>query len=373
MRVGVPREIKPQERRVALTPAGTAELTGLGHEVLVERGAGEGAGFPDDAYAAAGARLEDAEQTWGESDLVVKVKEPIAPEYRLLRDDLILFTYLHLAADEALTRALLDAGTTAIAYETVQNAQGRLPLLAPMSAIAGRLAAQSGAHHLTAPHGGRGVLLGPVPGVAPAHVVVVGGGVVGYHAASVALGLGARVTLLDVSLDRLEALEQTMHGRIELVASSRTAVEELVSDADVVIGAVLVPGARAPRLLSRDAVAGMREGSVLCDVAIDQGGCAESSRPTTHADPTFVVDGVVHYCVANMPGAVPVTSTRALTNATLPFVLALAEHGWTTAVQHDTALARGVTTTGGRLVSGAVAVALGLDHEPLASALPLAA
>jgi alanine dehydrogenase len=327
MRVGIPKEIKQDERRVALTPAGVLELSRAGHRVIVEAGAGAGSGFPDDLYVQAGARLGTAEDVWQQAELVVKVKEPIAGEYGYLRDDVALFSYLHLAAEPDLTRALLDSGTTALAYETLTDSDGRLPLLAPMSAIAGQLAIQAAAHHLQAPHGGSGVLLGPVGGVAPGKVVVIGGGVVGYNATVIALGLGARVTLFDRSIARLLQLETILHGRIELEAANADRVGEAVAEADVVVGAVLVAGAKAPRVVDRAMVQTMKPGSVICDVAIDQGGCVETSRPTTHSHPTYEMHGVVHYAVTNMPGAVPATSSRALANATLPYVLAFADRG----------------------------------------------
>jgi alanine dehydrogenase len=350
MRVGVVKEIKPSERRVALTPAGAAELTGAGHEVLVQAGAGVGSGFADDAYAAAGAKLVDgAERVWGDSELVVKVKEPIASEYGLLSEDTALFTYLHLAAAPELTDALVAARTTAIAYETVEEADGSLPLLAPMSEVAGRLAGQAGAYFLQHPLGGRGVLIGGAPGVAPARVVVIGGGVVGFNAARVAAGMGAEVTILERSPRRLRELEDRFDGRIRVLMSDAHSLEEEVTNADVVVGAVLITGAAAPKLITRELLGKMRERSVIVDVAIDQGGCAETSRPTTHDDPTYVVDDVLHYCVANMPGAVPATSTRALTNATMPFVRALADKGVDAALESDPRLAAGLNTKAGEV------------------------
>jgi alanine dehydrogenase len=357
-------EVKTGEGRVGLTPAGADALVRDGHEVLVEAGAGVTAGLPDADYVAAGARVVDRDEAWGAADLVVKVKEPVATEYRMLREDLVLFTYLHLAADEPLTRALVDAGTTAVAFETVERG-GRLPLLAPMSAVAGRLAAQAGAHHLTTHAGGRGTLLGPVAGVRPARVVVIGGGVVGTNAAEVALGLGAQVTLFDASLDRLAELHHALRGRIELAMANPMDVARAVADADLVIGAVLVPGARAPHVITREAVAGMAPGTVVCDVSIDQGGCVETARPTSHDEPVFVDEGVVHYCVTNMPGAVPRTSTLALANATLPYVRELAGAARPWNVRADSALGRGLNIVGGRVVHAAVAEAHGMRHEPL--------
>jgi alanine dehydrogenase len=371
VKIGVAKEIKPDEYRVALTPAGARELGQGGHDVIVETGAGEGSAFSDAAYEAAGAVIADVDDVWADAELLLKVKEPIDPEYARLRDGLVLFTYLHIAADEALTRALLESGVTAVAYETVETDSGGLPLLAPMSEIAGRLAAQAGAYFLEKPQGGRGLLLGGVPGVSPGRVVVIGGGMVGYNAAVIALGLGADVTILERSLDRMRHLEEILSGRLSLVMSSSLQIEESVQDADVVIGAVLIPGALAPKLITREMVAEMTEGSVLADVAIDQGGCAETSRPTTHSDPVYVVDGVTHYCVANMPGAVPITSTKALTNATLPYVEEIADYGLAEAVAKDPALARGVNVVGGKVTYEAVAEAHGLDYHPLEDSLPL--
>ena len=371
MKVGVAKEIKPDEYRVALTPAGALELVQHGHEVTVEQGAGEGSAFPDSAYEAVGARIASVDDVWADSELLLKVKEPIAPEYERLREDLVLFTYLHIAADELLTRALVESGVTAVAYETVETSNRALPLLAPMSEIAGRLAAQAGAYFLEKPLGGRGLLLGGVPGVSPGKVVVIGGGMVGYNAAVIALGLGAKVTILERSIDRMRHLEEVLGSRVTLLMSSSLQIEESVADADVVIGAVLIPGALAPRLVTRDMVREMKEGSVVADVAIDQGGCVETSRPTTHSEPVYVVDGVTHYCVANMPGAVPITSTKALTNATLPYVEAIAEHGLAEAVTRDPALARGVNVLDGKITYEAVAEAHGLDYHPLDDLLPL--
>jgi alanine dehydrogenase len=373
VRIGVAKEIKTDEYRVALTPAGARELVQRGHEVAIESGAGLGSAFVDSAYEAAGARVVGVDDVWAESDLLLKVKEPIAPEYGRLRDGLVLFTYLHIAADEPLTRALIDSGITAVAYETVEADSGALPLLAPMSEIAGRLAAQAGAYFLEKPLGGRGLLLGGVPGVAPGRVVVIGGGMVGYNAAVIALGLGANVSILERSIDRMRHLEEILSGRVSLVMSSSLQIEESIRDADVVIGAVLIPGALAPKLITREMVAGMKEGSVLADVAIDQGGCAETSRPTTHSEPVYTVEGVTHYCVANMPGAVPITSTKALTNATLPYVEAIADHGLAEAVARDPALARGVNVLDGKVTYEAVADAHGLDYQPLEDVLPLSA
>jgi alanine dehydrogenase len=372
MKIGVAREIKPDEYRVALTPAGARELIQRGHEVLVEAGAGVGSAFADDAYGSVGARIVSVDEVWEASDLLLKVKEPIEEEYGRLREGLVLFTYLHIAADEPLTRALIDSGVTAVAYETVETDAGTLPLLAPMSEIAGRIAAQAGAHFLEKPLGGRGLLLGGVAGVAPGRVVVIGGGMVGYNAAVIALGLGANVTILERSVDRMRHLEEILSGRVSLVMSSSLQIEESVAEADVVIGAVLIPGALAPKLITRAMLREVKDGAVLVDVAIDQGGCAETSRPTTHSDPVYVVEGVTHYCVANMPGAVPITSTKALTNVTLPYVEAIAEHGLREAVARDAALARGVNVLEGKVTYEAVADAHNLDFSPLDDVLPLA-
>src|SRR5438105_12460894 len=371
VRIGVAREIKPDEYRVALTPAGALELVKRGHEVLVETTAGDGSSFPDSAYESVGARIVSVDEAWAQSELLLKVKEPIAAEYPRLHEGLVLFTYLHIAADEPLTRALLESGVTAVAYETVETDDRRLPLLAPMSEIAGRLAAQAGAYFLEKPLGGRGLLLGGVPGVAPGRVVVIGGGAVGYNAAVIALGLGANVTILDRSIDRMRHLDEILSGRVSLVMSSALQIEESVADADVVIGAVLIPGALAPKLVTREMIRGMKQGAVVVDVAIDQGGCFETSRPTTHSDPVYSVDGVTHYCVANMPGGVPITSTKALTNATLPYVEAIADHGLAEAVARDPALARGVNVLDGKITYEAVAEAHGLADTPLEGVLPL--
>jgi alanine dehydrogenase len=372
LRIGVPKEIKTDEYRVALTPAGARELIQRGHEVLVETAAGDGSAFADAEYERAGARLVLVDDAWGQADLVLKVKEPIEPEYSRLRDGLVLFTYLHIAADEPLTRALVDSGVTAVAYETVETDDHRLPLLAPMSEIAGRLAPQAAAHFLEKPLGGRGVLLAGTPGVQPGHVVILGGGIVGYNSAIIALGLGARVTVLERSIDRMRHLDEILSGRVSLLMSSSLEIEQTITQADVVIGAVLIPGARAPRLISREMLSEMQPGAVIVDVAIDQGGCFETSRPTTHSDPIYEVDRIVHYCVANMPGGVPVTSTKSLTNATLPYVEAIADHGLAEAVTLDPSLAHGVNVLDGKVTHEAVAEAHGLDYTPLADVLPLA-
>lgn len=373
MRIGVAKEIKPDEYRVALTPAGALELIQRGHQVTIEAGAGTGSSFADAAYERVGARIVPVEEVWSSSELLLKVKEPIAAEYGRLREGLTVFTYLHIAADEPLTRALVESGVTAVAYETVETARGALPLLAPMSEVAGRLSAQAGAYFLEKPFGGRGLLLGGVPGVAPGRVVVIGGGIVGYNAAIVALGLGAQVTILERSIDRMRHLEEILSGRVTLLMSSSLEIAASVADADLVIGAVLIPGAVAPKLVTREMIAGMNPGSVAVDVAIDQGGCFETSHATTHSDPVYVVDEVIHYCVANMPGGVPITSTMALTNATLPYVEAIAGRGLVAAVGADPALARGVNVLGGRITYEAVAEAHGLEYTPLADALAASA
>jgi len=356
VRIGIPREIKNNEFRVAITPAGVAELTRRGHEVAIEAGAGEGSAIADSDFKAAGAEIvAAAEQVWSESDLLLKVKEPVEAEYGRLRAGQILFTYLHLAASKPCTDALMAAGTTSIAYETVQTADNALPLLAPMSEVAGRLSAQVGAYHLMRTQGGRGVLMGGVPGVAPAEVVVIGAGVAGYNAARVAKGMGANVTVLDLSINALRRVDGEFAGGIQTRYSSSLDLEHAVKKADLVIGAVLVPGAKAPKLVTNSTVAQMKAGAVLVDIAIDQGGCFEDSRATTHDDPTFAVHDTMFYCVANMPGAVPRTSTFALTNATMPYVLKLADQGWQAACASDAALAKGLSTHDGKLLSAEVA------------------
>jgi alanine dehydrogenase len=358
VRIGVPAEVKVQEYRVAATPDGVRTLVADGHEVVVQRGAGEGSTFPDDDYAAAGAVLGSAEEAWA-GELVLKVKEPQEREYGFLRDDLTLFTYLHLAADRPLTDALVEAGTTAIAYETVREADGTLPLLAPMSEIAGQLAVLAGVGYLQRPQGGRGLLPGSVPGIPSSRVVIVGGGAVGYNAALIALGIGADVQLLDTSIARLRVLKGLIPAA-ELLVSNPARLAECVARADLVVGAVLVPGASAPKVITEDMVASMRPGSVLCDVSIDQGGCCETSRPTTYADPAYVHAGVTHYCVANLPGAVPVSSTLAITNATLPYARAIAAHGWREAMRADPALAAGLNVCAGEITHPGVAAAFGV-------------
>ncbi len=358
MRIGTVKEIKSAERRVALTPAGARELTTLGHEVLLEPNAGVGSGFADGAYESAGAQiLGSAEEVWGDSDLLLKVKEPIEVEYPLMRADLTIFTYLHLAPNRPLTEALLTSKATGIAYETVEKGHGRLPLLAPMSEIAGRLAAQAGAYFLQGPLGGPGLLIGGVTGVAPARVLVIGGGIVGTQAARIALGLEAEVTILERSLERLHELDEYFGSQARILMSDAIVLEEALREADVVIGAVLVPGALAPRLVTREMLSWMKPSSVIVDVAIDQGGCFETSHPTTHADPVFEVDGVLHYCVANMPGAVPITATRALTNATMPYIRSLAEMGIDAALAADPGLGLGLNVRNGEITYEPVAIA----------------
>jgi alanine dehydrogenase len=373
MRVGVVKEIKPDENRVALTPAGAVELRRRGHDVLVEPGAGEGSALPDSLYEAVGAQIASVDDVWASSDLVLKVKEPIEREFGRLREGLVLFTYLHLAAEEELTRALLDSGAVCIAYETVETDDRQLPLLAPMSEVAGRLATQMGAWALEKAQGGRGILLGGVPGVPPAKVVVLGGGIVGYNAALIAVGMQADVWVLDKSVERMRDLEMMLDGRITLAMSSQLAIEDATAGADLVIGAVLIPGARAPKLITRAMLAGLKSGAVLVDVSIDQGGCFGTSHPTTHSDPVFEVDGIVHYCVSNMPGAVPVTSTYALTNVTLPYVELIADLGVREAIARSRPLARGVNVFEGKLTYEAVAEAHGLEYSPLEDVLPLEA
>jgi alanine dehydrogenase len=373
MRIGVAKEIKPDEHRVALTPAGARELAQKGHDVVVEQGAGEGSALPDAAYEAVGARIVSVDDVWGSCDLVLKVKEPLAAEFDRLREGLILFTYLHLAADEALTRALLESGAICIAYETVETDDRQLPLLAPMSEVAGRLATQMGAWALEKAQGGRGILLGGLPGVPPAKVVVLGGGIVGYNAALIAVGMQADVWVLDKSVQRMRDLEMMLDGRITLAMSNQLAIDEAVENADLVIGAVLIPGARAPKLITREMLPALKPGAALVDVAIDQGGCFETSHPTTHSDPVYIVDGIVHYCVSNMPGAVPITSTAGLTNVTLPYVEQIADLGVREAIARSRPLGRGVNVFEGKLTYEAVADAHGLDYSPLDEVLPLEA
>ena len=369
MKIGVAKEIKQDEYRVALTNAGARELIHRGHEVVIETGAGEGSAISDDDYVAAGASIADVDTVWGESEMVLKVKEPLDGEYQKLSPGQVLFTYLHLAAAPELTRGLVESGATAIAYETVETADHRLPLLAPMSEVAGRLSAQVGAYYLMKPFGGRGRLMGGVPGVLPAKVLVLGGGIVGYNAALIAQGMQCDVTIFERSVDRMRELDVSLGRTVLLQMSSRHAIEEALPEADLVIGGVLIPGAKAPHLITREMLGTMKAASVLVDVAIDQGGCFETSRPTTHTDPTYVVDGVVHYCVANMPGAVPRTSAFALNNATLPYVLALAQKGYRKAMRADAHLAAGLNVHEGRVTCKEVAEALDYDFVEASAAL----
>jgi alanine dehydrogenase len=370
MKIGIPTEVKADEYRVAVTPAGVREMVEHGHEVVIESGAGEGSAIGDGQFESQGARmLPDAASVFGEADMVLKVKEPQPPEIEMLREDQLLFTYLHLAPDPEETRGLRESGATCVAYETVEDAQGRLPLLAPMSEIAGKIATQAGAFMLEKPLGGRGILLGGVPGVAAANVMVIGGGVVGMNAAFIAIGMEADVFVFDKSVDRLRDLDVIFNGRCSTVYSTTLAIEEMLPRADLVVGAVLVHGARAPYVVRREQLGLMKQGAVLVDVAIDQGGCFETSRPTTHRDPTFEVDGIIHYCVANMPGAVPITSTQALTNATLPYAIALADEGVAGAIRKDPGLRLGVNIARGEVTHPAVAEAVGASWVPVEQAL----
>ncbi|NDY71902.1 alanine dehydrogenase [Desulfobacter hydrogenophilus] len=366
MIVGIPKEIKSEENRVCMTPAGVEVMVKSGHEVLVEKSAGIGSDFSDDAYARAGAKIvHTPKQIYADADMVMHVKEPLPPEYDLIREGQIIFTYLHLAADEPQTRALIKSKAVCIAYETIQKADGSLPLLTPMSEVAGRMAIQEGAKFLEMPQGGHGILLGGVPGVEPATVMVIGGGVVGTNAAKMACGLGAKVYLLDMNLNRLRYLSDVMPANCFTLMSNPATIRKLIKKADVVIGAVLIPGAKAPKLVTRDMLKTMKNGSVLVDVAIDQGGCFETSKATTHGNPTFIIDGVVHYCVANMPGAVAKTSTLALTNATLPYALQIANQGWKKAMQDNKEIKLGANIIEGKVTYKAVAVAFGLIYTPV--------
>jgi alanine dehydrogenase len=369
MRIGVPTEIKTNENRIALVPAGAEALITAGHQVMIERGAGKGSGFSDDEYTSVGATLHDVEEVWAHADMIMKVKEPIAPEYPRIRENQVLFTYFHFAADERLTRALIDSGSVAIAYETVQLPSGELPLLTPMSEVAGRMSIQAGAKYLEHFYGGRGMLLGGVPGVPPADVVIIGGGVVGTNAAKIAAGMGAHVRILDVSLDRLRYLSDVMPANCDLIYSNRHNILEQIAMADLVVGAVLLPGAKAPNLIKREDLKIMKDGAVIVDVAVDQGGCVETIRPTTHEDPIYEIDGVIHYGVANMPGGVPRTSTLALTNATFPYAGRLARLGWQEAVRQDGALALGLNVVHGKVVYPGVAEAFDLELTPVDSVL----
>ena len=366
MIIGLPKEIKDNEYRVGLTPAGVRALTDAGHRVLVEKGAGEGSGFEDSLYQRAGATLVgSADEVWGDANMIVKVKEPIAREYPRMREGQLLFTYLHLAPDNQLTEELLNRKVTGVAYETITDKRGTLPLLTPMSEVAGRMAIQVGAHYLEKMSGGRGILLGGVPGVPAARVVIIGGGVVGTNAAKIAVGMGAHVTIIDNNLDRLRELDDIFLSKISTLASSAYMIHDAISQADLIIGAVLVPGAAAPKLVTRSMLKDVPNGAVIVDVAVDQGGCIETTHPTTHSEPTYYVEGVLHYCVANMPGAVPRTSTFALTNATLPYALKLANNGFRAAVTSDSGLAAGVNTYAGKLTYAAVALSQGREYSAL--------
>jgi alanine dehydrogenase len=364
--VGLPKEIKDNEYRVGLTPAGVRALTDAGHRVVVEQNAGVGSGFTDELYERAGARiLKTADEVWAQGEMIVKVKEPIAPEYPRMREGQLLFTYLHLAPDRELTKQLLERKVTGIAYETITDRAGTLPLLTPMSEVAGRMAIQVGSHYLEKMQGGRGVLLGGVPGVPAARVVILGGGVVGTNAAKIAVGMGAYVTIIDNNLGRLRELDDIFLSKISTLASSAYMIHDAISQADLIVGAVLIPGAAAPKLVTRNMLRDVPDGAVIVDVAVDQGGCIETTRPTTHSEPTYYVEGVLHYCVANMPGAVPRTSTFALTNATLPYTLKLAKRGFIQAIQSDQGLKAGVNTYAGRLTYEAVAVEQGLEYTSI--------
>ena len=366
MKIGLPKEIKDNEYRVGLTPAGVQALSDAGHTLFVEKSAGGGSGFEDSAYINAGAKiLETADDVWSEGDMIVKVKEPIAPEYPRMREDQLLFTYLHLAPEFELTKQMMERKVSGVAYETITDENGTLPLLTPMSEVAGRMSVQVGATYLEKMNGGKGVLLGGVPGVPAADVVIIGGGVVGTEAAKMAIGLGAHVTMIDINLERLRELDDIFLSKIQTLASSRYQIEEAISGADLIIGAVLIPGAAAPKLITRDMLKLIPNGSVLVDVAVDQGGCFETTRATTHSNPTYYEEGVLHYCVANMPGAVPRTSTFALTNATLPYALELANKGFEKAIQENEHLAEGVNTYAGKLTYEAVATSQDLEYTPL--------
>jgi alanine dehydrogenase len=370
MKVGIPKEIKTNENRISLTPAGAEALTAAGHNVLVETGAGLGSGFSDSQYLAAGARIAgEASEVWAGSDMIVKVKEPIEPEWKRIKRGQVIFTYFHFAANEQLTRAHIASGAVCIAYETVELRTRELPLLTPMSEVAGRMAVQEGAKYLEELNGGRGILLGGVPGVPPAKVVVLGAGVVGVNAAKIAAGMGASVVILDVSLERLRYLSDVMPANVQMVFSNRHNVLDQIANADLVIGAVLIHGAIAPKLIRREDLQTMRPGAVIVDVSVDQGGCVETTRPTTHENPTYIVDGVVHYGVANMPGGVPITSTLALTNATLPYVLKLADQGYRQALRESPALLNGLNIIGGKITHRKVAEAFGMDYHPAESFL----
>ncbi len=368
MKIGLPKEIKDNEYRVGLTPAGVHALANAGHEVFVQKTAGDGSGFSDEQYVKAGGKMLDtADEVWQTGEMIVKVKEPVAPEYPRMRENQLLFTYLHLAPELELTKQLLERKVTGVAYETITDKKGTLPLLTPMSEVAGRMAVQVGATYLEKMNGGRGILLGGVPGVPAANVVIIGGGVVGTEAAKMAVGLGAKVTIIDINLDRLRQLDDIFLSKVQTLASSRYAIHEAISHADLVIGGVLIPGAAAPKLVTRDMLKDIPNGAVLVDVAVDQGGCFETTHATTHSNPTFYEEGVLHYCVANMPGAVPRTSTFALTNATLPYALSLANKGFEKAIKDDKGLAEGVNTYAGKLTYEAVATSQNLEYTALES------
>lgn len=374
MKIGLPKEIKDNEYRVGLTPAGVNALVNSGHEVFVQKSAGDGSGFSDEQYVTAGGKILDtADDVWGTGDMIVKVKEPIAPEYPRMRENQLLFTYLHLAPEFELTRQMMERKVTGVAYETITDKQGRLPLLTPMSEVAGRMSVQVGATYLEKMNGGRGILLGGVPGVPAANVVIIGGGVVGTEAAKMAVGLGAHVTIIDRSLDRLRQLDDIFLSKVQTLASSRYAIHDAIKHADLVIGAVLVVGAAAPKLVTRDMLPDVPKGAVLVDVAVDQGGCFETTHATTHSNPTYYEEGVLHYCVANMPGAVPRTSTFALTNATLPYALDLANKGFERAINEDQGLQEGVNTYAGKLTYEAVATSQNLEYTPLSSLMDIQA
>lgn len=363
MIIGVPKEIKNNENRVALTPAGTQELIKRGHRVLVQKTAGVGSGFSDEEYASAGATLiADAAEVFGAAEMIMKVKEPVEPEYKLIRNDQLVFTYFHFASYEPLAKAMIASGAVCLAYETVERADGSLPLLIPMSEVAGRMSIQEGAKYLEKPLKGRGILLGGVPGVHPARVLILGGGVVGTNAAKIAAGMGADVTIMDVNIDRLRYLDDVMPTNVRTLVSNEYAIRAIIKESDLIIGGVLIPGAKAPKLITRDMLKTMRPGTVLVDVAVDQGGCIETCRPTTHEDPTYLIDDIVHYCVANMPGAVPYTSTLALTNATLPYAIRLANMGWKRAAQENTDLRNGLNVINGEVVYKAVADTFALPY-----------
>ena len=365
MIIGVPKEIKNNENRVALTPSGANELIKRGHEVFIQASAGEGSDFSDETYQNSGAKiLPTIEEVYAKADIILKVKEPIAAEYGLIRKEQVVFTYFHFASDAELTHAMIKSGAVCLAYETVEKTDRSLPLLIPMSEVAGRMAVQKGANYLEKPYGGRGILLGGVPGVLPARVIILGGGIVGTNAAHMAAGLGADVTIMDVSLARMRYLSEMMPSNVNTMMSNEMNIRKVIKDADLIIGAILITGAKAPHLITRDMLKDMKKGTVLVDVAVDQGGCIETCRPTTHQDPTFTIDGIIHYCVANMPGAVPFTSTLALTNATLPYVIQLAEKGWKKASRENTELKTGLNIVNGDVVYQAVAETFDLPHVP---------